>query len=63
MGKKKRPTRKSIIKQTTFKRKVIKGLWIIFGAVILFTVLVFGLISVGAVGYIPPIDQLENPID
>lgn len=63
MGKKKRTARKSTIKQSTFKRKIIKGLWIIFGVVILSIVLVFGLISAGAVGYIPPIDQLQNPID
>ena len=62
MGKKKRTARKSTIKQSTFKRKIIKGLWIIFGVAILSIVLVFGLISAGVIGYIPPIDQLQNPI-
>ena len=63
MDKKKTTNKKSIIKQSTFKSNIIKTLWIAFGAVILSVILIFGLISVGAIGYIPPIDQLENPID
>ena len=63
MGKKTKPTKKSVNKQYTFKHKVIKALWIAFGAIILSSILVFGLIAFGAIGYIPPIDQLENPID
>ena len=63
MGKKKTSSKKSIKKQPTFKHKIIKGLWIAFGAIVLSSILVFGLIAVGAIGYIPPIDQLENPID
>ena len=63
MGKKKTTSRKSKIKQSTIKPNIIKTLWIAFGAIILSSILVFGLIAVGAIGYIPPIDQLENPID
>lgn len=63
MGKKRTSTKKSIQKQPTFKQKIIKGLWLIFGFIVLSSVLVFGLIAVGVIGYIPPIDQLENPID
>ena len=63
MGKKKRSSKKSIKKQSTFKHKIIKGLWLIFGAIVLSSILLFGLIAIGAIGYIPPIDQLENPID
>ena len=63
MDKKKTTQKKSIIKQSTFKRNIIKTLWIAFGTVILSVILIFGLIAVGAIGYIPPIDQLENPID
>ncbi|MDD2474393.1 MAG: transglycosylase domain-containing protein [Dysgonamonadaceae bacterium] len=63
MGKKKESTKKSIQKQRTFKQKVIKTLWVAFGGIILLSILLFGLIAVGAIGYIPPIDQLENPID
>ena len=63
MGKKTKYTKKALKNQLSLKHKIIKGLWIAFGAVVLFSILVFGLIAVGAIGYIPPIDQLENPID
>ncbi|HTN69216.1 MAG TPA: transglycosylase domain-containing protein [Dysgonamonadaceae bacterium] len=63
MGKKRKSAKKSITKKPTFEQKIIKGLWIVFGSVVLLGVLVFGLIAVGAIGYLPPIDQLENPID
>lgn len=63
MGKKKTYTNKSIKKSSSTKHSIIKGLWLAFASVILFTLLVFGLIAVGAIGYLPPIDQLENPID
>ncbi|NLA64180.1 MAG: penicillin-binding protein, partial [Bacteroidales bacterium] len=63
MGKKRTSSKKSIKKQPTFKSKIIKGIWLLFGAIVLSSILVFGLIAVGAIGYIPPIDQLENPID
>ena len=63
MGKKKKSAKKPIANKTTFRSKVIKAMWIAFGAIILSSILVFGLIAVGAIGYIPPIDQLENPID
>lgn len=63
MGKKKTYTKESIKKQNITKQSIIKGLWIAFTGVILLSVLLFGLIAVGAIGYLPPIDQLENPID
>ena len=63
MGKKKKSSKKPIKNQPTFKRNIIKVLWFIFGAIAVSSALVFGLIAVGAIGYIPPIDQLENPID
>ncbi len=63
MGKKKIHTKKSINKKNSTKRSIIKGLWITFTGVILLSVLLFGLIAIGAIGYLPPIDQLENPID
>ena len=63
MGKKTTSAKKSTRKQYTFKHKVVKALWITFGAIVLINIFVFGLIAIGAIGYIPPIDQLENPID
>ena len=38
-------------------------MWKIFGFLILVGIVIFGLISIGAIGYIPDIEELENPID
>lgn len=43
--------------------KIVKGLWIAFGSVVLLLVFLFCLINVGAIGYIPQLDDLQNPID
>lgn len=43
--------------------KIVKGLWIAFGGVVAFIVVLFLLINAGIIGYIPPIDDLQNPID
>ena len=56
-SKKKKASDKSISK------KIVKGLWILFGSGVVAITIVFALISAGAIGYIPPIDDLENPID
>ncbi|NDW08123.1 transglycosylase domain-containing protein [Dysgonomonas sp. 520] len=45
------------------KKPVIKILWGIFIAGILSVIFIFTLIWVGAIGYLPPIKDLENPID
>ncbi|MDD2726168.1 MAG: transglycosylase domain-containing protein, partial [Proteiniphilum sp.] len=38
-------------------------MWALFGLAVAFLILLFALISVGAVGYLPQINELENPID
>ncbi len=43
--------------------KIVKWLWRVFIAAIVFTTLVFTLIATGVIGYTPPIEDLENPID
>ncbi|MGV8962617.1 MAG: transglycosylase domain-containing protein [Candidatus Saccharimonadaceae bacterium] len=63
MAKKRKASNISIKKQSGSKRTIIKALWLAFGGLVLLSVFLFGLIAVGAIGYIPPIDQLENPID
>src|SRR5690606_39979161 len=45
------------------KRGIIKTLWGIFGLMVAAVIVFFGLLSVGAIGYLPNIDELENPID
>ncbi len=44
-------------------RKLIKLLWWLFGAFWVGTALLFVLIWNGIIGYMPPIEQLQNPID
>ena len=51
-------------KNSDSKHKVIiKLLWGAFAAIVVVISLVFTLISAGAIGYMPPIEDLENPID
>lgn len=51
-------------KNSDSKHKVIiKLLWGAFAAIVVVIGLVFTLISAGAIGYMPPIEDLENPID
>lgn len=47
----------------SIKRGLIGLMWKIFGVLIILAVLFFTLLSTGAVGYLPDIDELENPID
>lgn len=43
--------------------QIIKAMWIAFISVIAFVTLIFTLIGFGLIGYMPPIADLENPID
>lgn len=52
-----------IIKNKRIEKKIILFLWSIFGAGILALILLFVLISNGKIGYMPPIEELENPKD
>lgn len=64
MGKKTKTAKKNnSLKKTGRKRKVIRVVWLSFFAVVAFSMIVFSLISAGVIGYLPRIDQLENPID
>ncbi|MFV0545014.1 MAG: transglycosylase domain-containing protein [Bacteroides sp.] len=42
-------------------KKIIKSLWILFAVGVLLCVVVFASISYGWIGYMPPIEELENP--
>lgn len=39
----------------------IRALWIAFGAIVIFVVLIFVLIANGVIGYLPDIEELKNP--
>jgi len=45
------------------KRVIIVSAWTIYAVCVLAVIFVFIAISKGAIGYMPPVEQLENPID
>ena len=47
----------------SIKRGIVGLMWKAFGALVILAILFFTLLSTGAVGYLPDIDELENPID
>ena len=64
MGKQKNDQEKSPEKKGRSPKKgLIKVMWGLFGIATAGVILFFLLISAGLIGYIPKIDQLENPID
>lgn len=54
---------KKASKSNSTAKTIIKWFWFFFGAAILSIFLVFFLISQGFIGYMPPVEDLENPID
>lgn len=50
-------------KSGTTAKKIIQWFWIVFFGGILTVVLLFILIAKGFIGYMPPIEDLENPIN
>lgn len=54
------PQKKGKVKRTT---KIIIAIWAVFIGVVLSMVLVFTSISKGWIGYIPPLEELQNPKD
>jgi len=57
--------KKNNMEKSTQKRSLrsrfLRYFWMIFGIGILFIVLIFILINVGWIGYLPPLDELQNP--
>lgn len=45
------------------KKKIVRGMWIAFGAVCVSILIFFILIYNGVIGYMPPIEELKNPKD
>lgn len=64
MGKQtKGQNKKPKTKAKSQKNGIIKAMWVIFGLTAGGVILFFTLVTAGLIGYIPKIDQLENPID
>ena len=47
--------------KTSFKKQFAKWFWLLFVAAILLVILFIWLITKGWLGYLPPIDELQNP--
>lgn len=63
MVKKSNSNKKTDAKKKPLKRSFIKLLWSGFFIITAIVVVAFSLISSGVIGYLPDIDELENPID
>lgn len=55
--------KKTAEKSSGIHKKIVKALWILFLLGVFSVFLVFTLIATGVIGYMPPIKDLENPID
>ena len=53
-------TTKNTIDEKT-KKLFQKWFWGLFGGILCLIAIIFFLISVGLVGYVPPLEELENP--
>ncbi|MDE6651675.1 MAG: transglycosylase domain-containing protein, partial [Paramuribaculum sp.] len=45
------------------QRNIIKALWIAFGVGVIFIFILLALVYNGAIGYMPPVEELKNPND
>lgn len=63
MDKKKSSNKKSNSKNRFTPKKIVKALWLTFAGAIGLSIIIFTLIATGAIGYMPPIHDLANPID
>lgn len=44
-----------------FLRRLIRIFWLLFALGVIISIIIFTLISTGVIGYMPPIEELENP--
>lgn len=51
------------VQKSDFRSKFNRWFWMLFGFGFLSTVLIFVFIIMGWIGYLPPIDELQNPIN
>ena len=58
---KNRATRKDMSKKKNIRRTIAIAFWSLFAAGVLAVVLVFVAINQGWIGYLPPLDELQNP--
>ncbi len=51
------------VQKSDFRSKFNRWFWMLFGFGFLSTILIFVFIIMGWIGYLPPIDELQNPIN
>jgi len=51
------------VQKSDFRSKFNRWFWMLFGFGFLGTILIFVFITMGWIGYLPPIDELQNPIN
>ena len=54
---------KGTTKKTSLSKKIVRGIWIFFILCIITIGLLFTLVAKGKIGYMPAIEDLENPIN
>ena len=50
-------------KKVKVRRTIIGAMWVLYVAILVGVVVIFSMIARGSIGYMPPVEQLENPID
>lgn len=50
-------------KKVKVRRFIIGAFWALYVAILVGVVVIFSMIANGSIGYMPPVEQLENPID
>lgn len=63
MNKNIKSNKKDTTNKKSIKRSFIKMLWTGFFGFVVVSIIAFSLISSGVIGYLPDIEELENPID
>ena len=51
------------MRKNSLSKKIVTGIWILFFSGIIIAGLIFILIAKGKIGYMPPVEDLENPIN
>lgn len=62
MDKKAKSKKKKFLSKYT-PQQIVKKLWVAFGCIIALIIILFTCIATGIVGYMPDVEELENPID
>ena len=63
MNEKEKQRRNNKTNKKRTPKTIIKKMWIGFACFIGVLTITFALISIGAIGYMPDVEELENPID